>query len=353
MNSINTNNVLDDFLEFEQTNSAQKNSSGLSIKKAQIHLPPWTNKVKQLLPPFTYFGGKRKAALEVWRRFGEDLENTIDPFSGSLSFHLARPVYDMRKLQSYRELANDSNLFLINFWRTVQHKKNVRKLIKLMDFPAHEFELLTRREEMMQRAVDLQNKLRHPNGHDAKLAAYWLYIQRQWIGQGADDISFSPTLKMVRALESGTMTGSLKDDLNLLKARTRHMRFFQGDWQRALISRTQTISIGTTGAFLDPPYIDTTNIYKGRLDMNDPLNAVPLAARAWALKFGQYKQFRIGYCGYFHHHDEFFPRGKNGWIRYHWQFKNGMSKPVEGEEREIDTIWFSPHCLRFDDDSQD
>ena len=57
----------------------------------------------------------------------------------------------MRKLQSYRELANDSNLFLINFWRTVQHKKNVKRLIILMDFPAHEFELLSRREEMMRR----------------------------------------------------------------------------------------------------------------------------------------------------------------------------------------------------------
>ena len=101
-----------------------------------------------------------------------------------------------------------------------------------MDFPAHEFELLSRREEMMRRTFDLRNKLTHVNGHDAKLAAYWLYVQRQWIGQGADDISFSPTLKMIRARESGTMTGSIAEDINLLKARTRHIRFFQGDWQR-------------------------------------------------------------------------------------------------------------------------
>ena len=121
---------------------------------------------------------------------------------------------------------------------------------------------------------------------------------------------------------------------------------------RPLISETQTINIGTTGVFLDPPYVDTSNLYKGRLDMNDPLNAVPLAARAWALKFGKYKQFRIAYCGYLHQHDDFFPKGKNGWIRYYWQLKNGMSKPVEGKEREIDTIWFSPHCLRFDDEPE-
>lgn len=204
----------------------------------------------------------------------------------------------------------------------------------------------------MRRALYLRNKLNRLGGHDAKLAAYWLYIQRQWIGGGADDISFSPKIKMIRALEIGTMTGSLKEDLNLLKARTRHMRFFQGNWQRPLLSATQTINIGTTGVFLDPPYIDTSDFYKGRLDANDPLNTVPLAAREWALKFGQYEQFRIAYCGYFHHHDQFFPKGENGWIRYHWQLKNGMSKSAESREREIDTIWFSPHCLRFDDDPE-
>ena len=172
MNSNDINGVLEEFLEFERNTSAQNNYGGLSIKKAQNHLPPWTNKVKQLFPPFTYFGGKRKAADEVWRRFGADIPNYKEVFSGGLSVLLARPILDMRKLQVYQEQANDSNLFLINFWRTVQHKKGVRKLIKLMNFPAHEFELLGRREEMVRRALYLRNKLSYDTGHDAILAAY-------------------------------------------------------------------------------------------------------------------------------------------------------------------------------------
>lgn len=356
MNTNDTSSILEEFFEFERNASAQTkqiNSRGLSMEKAQNHLPPWTNKVEQLFPAFTYFGGKRKAAGEVWRRFGADIPNYKEVFSGGLSVLLARPILDMRKLQIYQEQANDSNLFLINFWRTVQHRKGVRKLIKLMNFPAHEFELLGRREEMVRRALSLRNKLSYATGHDAILAAYWLYVQRQWIGNGADDIWSSPELKMVRARESGTMTGSIEEDLKLLQARTRHVRFFLGDWHRPLLSRTQTINIGITGVFLDPPYVGTSDMYSGRLDVSDPANAVPLAARAWALRFGKFKHFRIAYCGYSHHHDDFFPRGENGWIRYPWQRKNGMSKPAEGKEREVDMIWFSPHCLRFDDDIQD
>jgi len=185
INFNDTNSILEEFLKFEQNTSTEKNSGGLSIKKAQNHLPPWIDKTRQLLPPFTYFGGKRRAAGEVWRRFGADIANYKEVFSGGLSNLLARPIFDMRNLQIYQEQANDSNLFLINFWRTVQHKKGIKKLIKLMNFPAHEFELLGRREEMLRRALDLRNKMSYDIGHDAKLAAYWLYIQRQWIGNGA------------------------------------------------------------------------------------------------------------------------------------------------------------------------
>ena len=37
--SNDTNGVLEEFLEFERNTSAQNNLRGLSIKKAQIHLP--------------------------------------------------------------------------------------------------------------------------------------------------------------------------------------------------------------------------------------------------------------------------------------------------------------------------
>lgn len=358
MNQLNEPNEVDDvqatlneFLKFERDELASHNNVGLSFEEARQHLPPWQEKVKQLFPPFPYFGGKRNAAREVWRRFGADIKNYIEPFAGGMSVLLNRPIFDMRRLRTYRELANDTDLFLTNFWRTVCRSDN-RKLIKLMEFPAGEFELLARRKEMIRRSEELRETLNKSiKSFDAELVAYWLYVQRQWIGGGADDVSSSPKLKMVRARECGLMTGSLEEDLTIIKARTRHIRFFQGDWQRAIISATQTVKFTNTGVFLDPPYVNQSDMYKGRLDPNDPLDAVPLAARDWALEFGQYSNFRIAYCGYRHHHDHVFPTGKNGWVRYPWQLKNGMSKPIPGEEREIDMIWFSPHCLRFENDA--
>jgi len=343
-------NVLRRFDKFAQKTLTIKKHNGLSIKKAREFVPPWHHTGKQLFPPFTYFGGKRVIAAEVWRRFGWNIPNYIEPFAGGLSVLLARPIFDMRELQNYRELANDTNLFLLNFWRTVQ-QENIEELIKLMDFPAHEAELLARREEMMRRHFELAGILRKAKGYDSELAAYWLYVQRQWIGGGADDPNTAPVMKMVRAKESGFLGDSIEEHLRFIQARIRRVRFFEKDWQRPLRKATQTINIGTTGIFIDPPYIGTSDYYGGRLDQGDPANKVPLEARQWALKYGQYPEFRIAYCGYLHHHDSFFPEGgKNGWIKYPWGIKNGYSTPGENKELEIDTVWFSPHCLRFSGD---
>jgi site-specific DNA-adenine methylase len=349
--STQTENVLLEFEKFKRNVSTRSNAAGeLPIKEAVRFVPPWTNKAKQLFPPFTYFGGKRDIAQEVWRRFGWDIPNYIEPFAGGLAVLLARPVFDLRDLKRYRELANDTNLFLVNFWRSVQ-QENIEDLIRLMNFPAHEREMLDRRAELMKRAFELKKRLKSVKDCDVELAAYWLYVQRQWIGDGADDLNFVPGTKMIRAKECGFTSDSIEEDLRFLQERTRYTRFYCGDWRAPLKKPTQTINIGTTGVFLDPPYINTTGYYKGRLDKSDPGNEVPLIARDWALKYGKYPQFRIAYCGYLHHHDGVFPEGgENGWIKLPWRIKNGYSKPGEDKTVEIDTVWFSPHCTRFPED---
>lgn len=340
------NNVLRQLENYKQTESTDARSSRLSIKEARRFAPSWG--AAKLVPAFKYDGGKRDAAPLIWKRFGWDIPNYIEPFCGGLSVLLARPIYDMRELEPKhrRELANDTNLFLINFWRTIQ-QQNIEELVKRMEFPAQEEELLARRRRMMERRFELAEKIRNVDYYDPEIAAYWLYIQRQWIGGGGDDPNTNPALKMVEALEPDFMGNSIGDHLRFIQARTRHIRFFSGDWKRPLQSATQTINIGTTGVFLDPPYINTSKIYKGRLDEGDPENQVPLEARRWALEFGQYPEFRIAYCGYSHHHKGVFPEDKNGWIKKQWKIKNGRSLPGDNKLVEIDTVWFSPHCLKF------
>ena len=338
--------VLRRFEDYKQIELPDARVNRVSFKDARRFAPPWG--AIQLVPAFKYDGGKRDAAAIIWKRLGWDIPNYIEPFCGGLSVLLARPLYDMREQEPKRrrELANDTNLFLINFWRTVQ-QQNIEELIKRMNFPANEVELLARRKRMMARRFELAKNIHNVDYYDSEIAAYWLYIQRQWIGAGGDNPHMNPELKMVEALEPDFMGTSIGDHLRFIQARTRYIRFFSGDWKRPLRSATQTINIGTTGVFLDPPYLNTSKIYKGRLDEGDPENQVPLEARDWALEFGRYPAFRIAYCGYSHHHKGVFPEGKNGWAKKQWKIKNGRSLPGDDKLVEIDTIWFSPHCSIF------
>lgn len=330
----------------------QLKESGKSVEERQSFVPPWHR--QQLIPPFTYFGGKRKIATQMWNQFGSDVPNYIEPFAGGLSVLLARPATHVKSFDGrYRELVNDTNLLLLNFWRTIQQKQ-FKHLSRLMDFPAHEFELLERRREMTERAKGLAPKLQQLTYCDPKLAAYWLYTQREWIGAGADDLNSSPKKKMVRARASGSMANSLDEHLEFLKVRTRNVRFFCGDWQdpnadedwvRSLKSPTQTTKIGTTGVFLDPPYVDTGGVYGGTINKLDTKNVTAFQSREWAIANGNNPAFRIAYCGYKRHHVGAFP---NDWVAWHWQEAQGYTKAEDGSLPEIDTVWFSPHCLHLD-----
>ncbi|MEJ7849429.1 MAG: DNA adenine methylase [Pyrinomonadaceae bacterium] len=351
-----TEDVLLDFEEFGQNELSLRHAEGHSVAVDQTNVPPWNYAGKQLFPPFTYFGGKRDIAEEVWRRFGPDIPNYIEPFAGGLSVLLGRPIFDMRMLdgKKCRELANDANSFLLNFWRAIQNV-DIREIIKSVDFPAHETELLGRREYMMEKHGELSRKIQNDKKKldvcDPELAGYWLYIQREWIGAGADDPESFPFRKMIRAKEGGYLGESLEEHLHFLQLRTKHVRFFNDGWERPLISDTQSTNIGITGVFLDPPYMGSTDIYGGRLDNETLVDRDPLNAREWALEKGKSPEFRIAYCGYLHQHDGFFPEGgDHGWVKKMWKFEGGYSKRLRNKEPRIETVWFSPGCIKPDGD---
>ena len=64
--------------------------------------------------PFPWFGGKRRVADVVWRAFGVDVPNYVEPFAGSLAVLLGRPG-GAGKI----ETVNDLDRYLANFWRAV------------------------------------------------------------------------------------------------------------------------------------------------------------------------------------------------------------------------------------------
>ncbi|MFK5173473.1 DNA adenine methylase, partial [Propionibacterium freudenreichii] len=60
--------------------------------------------------PFPYFGGKRRVAPEVWRRFG-DVKNYVEPFFGSGAVLLGRPETHTSGI----ETINDLDGYVANF----------------------------------------------------------------------------------------------------------------------------------------------------------------------------------------------------------------------------------------------
>ena len=65
--------------------------------------------------PFPFFGGKRRAAPDVWAALG-DVDNYCEPFAGSLAVLLERPGWHQ---QPHVETVNDVDCYLSNFWRAV------------------------------------------------------------------------------------------------------------------------------------------------------------------------------------------------------------------------------------------
>ncbi len=327
------------------TNSIYHNPFALVLNEVEENSELEISNFHKLVPPFTYFGGKRRVADEVWTRFGYDVENYIEPFAGGLSVLLARNLRGVRQINRYRELVNDSNCLLMNFWRAVTFG-NISIIAKYADYPSQESELILWREELFCHEDKLRKALQADlSYYDDKLAGMALYIMRNWIGGNCLDSQTEVLSKMPRAIRSGWDGITPKNALNRLKNRLKNVITFCDDWKtvvsedwlRPLKSNTQTTSIGTTAVFLDPPYLDSEKIYGNK---SNPI-AISVAedVRSWALKNGQNPSFRIAYCGYQGQpHDEVF-RDEPGWTFYLWKGK-GFA-----EETKDEIIWFSPHCI--------
>lgn len=62
-----------------------------------------------LQAPFPYFGGKSKAAPEVWQAFGP-VDNYVEPFAGSAAMLLAAPDQPPRQPKAHHRATNSKKL---------------------------------------------------------------------------------------------------------------------------------------------------------------------------------------------------------------------------------------------------
>lgn len=312
-----------------------------------------------LRAPFPYFGYKGKVSSEVWKRLGNP-PNYVEPFAGSLAVLLQRPVG-----AGPREVVNDRYGLLANFWRAV--KAAPAAVLQHAMHPSSESDLHARNAFCRASIETLTPRLEgDPEYHDARLAGYWCYVQCCAIGEAAyakgpwvsvdgmlvpegghKGIRRAVPCDMSRGIQRAipfhsrqglfSREGAAAEWLERLAERLQGVRILCGDWSRA-VKPTYTVQHGLTGVFLDPPY-DT--------DYKTYANADPLMGEIckWCAFVGRDPKFRVALCGYADTLSV--DLLAHGWAEYEW--KSGGGRITTGGQsdlnRELERIWFSPHCL--------
>jgi DNA adenine methylase len=307
--------------------------------------------------PFPWFGGKSRVASLVWDRFG-NVANYVEPFAGSLAVLLGRPT------PPRIETVNDTDAYLSNFWRALQHDPEA--VAQWVDWPVNEVDLHARHIWLVNRKVDFAaHLLGDSDFYDAQVAGWWVWGLCCWIGSGwcsgegpwnavdgqlvrsetVGDAGQGVNRQLVHLGDAGQgvnrQRGGLVEYLQALADRLRFVRVCCGDWTRVMGSSV-TFKHGLTGVFLDPPYSAEADRDPG-LYSTDSLS-VAHEVRAWAIENGDNPLLRIALCGYVGEHDI-----PNEWECVPWkapggfesQSKNGTSGNCARER-----IWFSPHCIR-------
>jgi DNA adenine methylase len=308
-----------------------------------------------LKAPFPYFGGKSKVAHLVWERFG-NVQNLVEPFFGSGAVLLGRP----REHYPYGiETINDLDCMVSNFWRALQNDPDA--VAEAADWPVNEADQHARHLWLVSQEQFRENMKTDPEFYDAKIAGWWVWGQCIWIGSGwcsaqlphLGDAGRGVNRQLPHlgdagtgaalCLEESSPTSGTRDALfaymNELADRLRRVRVCCGDWSR-VCGPTPTVKLGTTGVFLDPPYLDgrTENIYSC-----DSLT-VAHGVREWAIAQGDDPRIRIALCGYEGEHAM-----PDSWTCVEWKTRGGYGSQGENQARENaskERIYFSPHCIR-------
>lgn len=294
--------------------------------------------------PFPYFGGKRKPAHEVWRRFG-NVPHYVEPFAGGLGCLINR------RWVGGAETVNDVEPFVANFWRAV--KADPEGLAEHCDWPVFEADMHARHRYLMAERGELRRRItRNPFVYDSRIAAWWAWGQAIWIGNGWCDprggngrlckpsttgrrgvhqhglhqkkprVGATPTYG-TRGLHGA---GDLLAYFRALQERFRDVTVMCGDWQRAVtdgvLSRDRH-----HGVLLDPPYRRGTRQFYADHDKE-----VAEAAYRWAVSRGLDISMSIAYCC----EAGEFPVPP-GWTCYNWK-SHGYGKGAP------EWIMFSPFC---------
>lgn len=295
--------------------------------------------------PFTWYGGKRRVAPQVWSALG-DVDMYIEPFGGSLAVLLGRPAWHWGR----HEVVNDADAYICNFWRAVTAEPDAVE--RYADWPINEMDLYARHRWLVthgRRRLDAMEQ--DPEYYDPQVAGWWVWGVSSWFGCGwcsarpsADEIAGENMAGVARSRPhlTGTQGVHTKPSgyMQVLANRLRHVKITCGDWSRVL---GDAVRKGTTGVFLDPPYLGDVRS-RDLYAVDD--HSISTSVREWAVSHGDDPHLRIVLAGYLPEHEGHIP---DTWRVMRWSGsgtgqRRGIQSPND-TNRHMETLWFSPACL--------
>jgi len=149
----------------------------------------------------------------------------------------------------------------------------------------------------------------------------------------------------------------LQDWFLRLRDRFRTVRVCCGDWIRVCDSPSTTTRLGLTGLFLDPPY--RTHLADGKSnrsrelyasDRDQDVNGLVDRVIAYCLECGDDPQMRIAVCCY--EGEGYEVLAEQGWTVESWKASGGYGNQsgAVNDNAARERIWFSPACVKAEDD---
>jgi DNA adenine methylase len=266
-------------------------------------------------PIFPYFGGKRRAAAQVWTALGT-VDRYIEPFFGSGAVLLGAPV------RPKSELVNDLSHHVANLWRSLQ--QDPEQVWRVASAPCSEVELKARASWLKSWQPPDFSDL---SSCDPYAAGVWLWVSCVAIKSDCSDLHRSDHGKGIKASQfNRTWFDSVCE-------RIARVQILSGDWSRCLTkSALYETRCDPIGVFLDPPYGEGNGV-----EYEDRTGTVSFDVWDWAILNGVNPRLRIVVAGY-----EDGRTLPSGWTTIERVEKGGYGNGNGNRQRE--RLWCSPHC---------
>lgn len=308
-----------------------------------------------LIPPFAYFGGKRRASGYIWPRFGQPT-TYIEPFFGSGCVLLGNP-----NGAPEREIVNDIDGLLTNFWRAL--KADPECTAYHADYPTSHLDLIARNHSLLDAADGLTARLRQdPDYCDFRLAGWWVWSVSNSIPMAVSPANTRPFVlnhpggQGIQAARRDLgpnplpLSGQrLREWFQVLSDRLWRTTILCCDWSRVVTGELicqHLLPRHPCAIFFDPPYAT-----QGRHNTLYRMESTTIAqdVQQWALEHQDTPGLLICVAGYAADYGDW----PDAWERVVWsthQGRMGGPKDEQGYAR-TECLWFSPQCLKSHSDA--